>query len=1073
MDKDDLFDDFETENNNNNLTNNNENTLTKNKLDESKNDFLNKKRANTLPGKNSVEKPKNKDNQEQIEDITFQKSVHKILNDKLPSENPLNPETELKITTYTFTGGVHETIYPKTCPIEPLKEPSTPPATTYPFTLDPFQSRSILCLENRQSVLVAAHTSAGKTVVAQYAIAMSLRDHQRVIYTSPIKALSNQKYRELAQQFKDVGLMTGDVTINSNASCIVMTTEILRNMLYKGSEITKEIAWVIFDEVHYMRDKARGVVWEETMILLSNKINYVFLSATIPNAREFAMWICKLKSQPCNVVYTDFRPVPLQHYVYPSGSDTIYLAVDDKGNFKEDNFNKALSTFSENILDKNDKGKMNKKDKTEDDIKKIVELINDQNLNPAIVFSFSKIECEELAYSLSKIDLTTDDEKELIENIYTNAIMTLSTEDQALPQIEKMLPILKKGVGVHHGGMLPIVRECVELIFQEGLIKTLFSTETFSMGVNMPAKTVVFTNLEKFDGNEHRFVTGGEFIQMSGRAGRRGLDEKGITILMLKKKMEPEKIREILSGQSDPLNSSFSLSYNQIVNLSRIEGVKCEYILKRSFRQFQAERAVPIIKEKIKKMFNEYQNYDFNWERDDLVKNIIITKETVSVLKEKNRNIINQPKNILRFLTPGRIVHIKNWGIGIVLNFTKKNVEKISKYNEKKETYELVKYENSNNTSDINNNRMIELYIVDLVVYLKKGDKEGNKLFSGDVIKKNGKIAIIPFLLSTFEGVSPIKINLPKNLKDNTSLLSLEKTLFEITSKFKSKIPKIDPIKEMSINDPELKSNNAQLTTLHSALLNYESTLLSKFGNDITQKEISDQLISSYKSKITLRTQIKHLIQELNMTNKLILQEDLANMKRVLRRLGYIENEVVTLKGQVACCISSADEILLTEMLFNGAFNSLDENSISSILSCFLATEGTGFPEERKKAEENSYMSSLHEIIKQNAEREADVLIECKLPVDKDSFIKSFKMEYMLPLLHWTQGEKTFGDICKDTKIYEGSIIRVIRRLDELLKELGESARLLGNTNLNQLFENTSKKIQRGIPFAASLYLSN
>ena len=338
------------------------------------------------------------------------------------------------------------------------------------------------------------------------------------------------------------------------------------------------------------------------MILLSNKINHVFLSATIPNAREFAMWISKLKSQPCNVVYTDFRPVPLQHYVYPSGSDSIYLAVDAKGNFKEENFNKALSTLAESELEKNiDKSKNSKAIKTEEDIKRIVELINEQNLNPSIVFSFSKAECEELACSLSKIDLTTDEEKELIESIYTNAIMTLSTEDQNLPQIEKMLPILKKGVGVHHGGMLPIVRECVELIFQEGLIKTLFSTETFSMGVNMPAKTVVFTNLEKFDGNDHRFVTGGEFIQMSGRAGRRGLDEKGITILMLKKKMEPEKIREILSGQSDPLNSSFCLSYNQIVNLSRIEGVKCEYILKRSFRQFQAERAVPIIKSKIRK----------------------------------------------------------------------------------------------------------------------------------------------------------------------------------------------------------------------------------------------------------------------------------------------------------------------------------------------------------------------------------------------------------------------------------------------------------------------------------------
>ena len=208
---------------------------------------------------------------------------------------------------------------------------------------------------------------------------MSLRDHQRVIYTSPIKALSNQKFRELSQQFKDVGLMTGDVTLNPDASCIVMTTEILRNMLYKGSEITKEIAWVIFDEVHYMRDKARGVVWEETMILLSNKINYVFLSATIPNAREFAMWISKLKSQPCNVVYTDFRPVPLQHYVYPSGSDGIYLAVDAKGNFKEENFNKALSTLAESELEKNiDKSKNSKAIKTEEDIKRIVELINER-----------------------------------------------------------------------------------------------------------------------------------------------------------------------------------------------------------------------------------------------------------------------------------------------------------------------------------------------------------------------------------------------------------------------------------------------------------------------------------------------------------------------------------------------------------------------------------------------------------------------------------------------------------------------------------------------------------------------
>lgn len=384
---------------------------------------------------------------------------------------------------------------------------NTPRAKKYEFKLDSFQERAILSLENGQSVLVSAHTSAGKTVVAQYAIAMALRDKQRVIYTSPIKALSNQKFRELQQEFKDVGLMTGDVTINSGASCIVMTTEILRNMLYKGSEITREMAWVIFDEIHYMRDKERGVVWEETIILLPNTVKYVFLSATIPNASEFAKWICRIKSQPCNVIFTLFRPVPLQHYVYVSGSEGIYLVVDEKGNFKSENYNKAISVLSNELnLDKIFDKRSKKKQGTESDVKKIISLIKDKNLDPAIIFAFSKKDCETNAMSLMKMDLTTDEEKEVIEKIYKNAISTLSEEDQQLPQIQMILPLIKKGIGIHHGGLLPIVKESIELIFQEGFIKALFSTETFSMGINMPAKTVVFTNIEKYDGEDYRWI---------------------------------------------------------------------------------------------------------------------------------------------------------------------------------------------------------------------------------------------------------------------------------------------------------------------------------------------------------------------------------------------------------------------------------------------------------------------------------------------------------------------------------------------------------------------------------------
>lgn len=294
------------------------------------------------------------------------------------------------------------------------------PAKTYPYKLDPFQQKSIDCLERKESVLVSAHTSAGKTAIAEYAIAMSLRDHQRVIYTSPIKALSNQKYRDLEQEFSDVGLMTGDVTISPNASVLVMTTEILRSMLYKGSDILREVAWVIYDEIHYMRDKERGVVWEESIILLPDSVRFVFLSATIPNARDFAGWIAQIHNQKVNVVYTEYRPVPLQHYLYPTGGDGLFLVIDDKGQFREQNFAKALagqglSTLESQVLE--DKKKKSKKPTEE--LQRIVSTVMERNLDPLIVFSFSKKDCETYALLLAKLDFTSADEKKLIQEVET------------------------------------------------------------------------------------------------------------------------------------------------------------------------------------------------------------------------------------------------------------------------------------------------------------------------------------------------------------------------------------------------------------------------------------------------------------------------------------------------------------------------------------------------------------------------------------------------------------------------------------------------------------------------------
>lgn len=565
----------------------------------------------------------------------------------------------------------HQVAIPPDYPYVPVSEHKRldPPARTYKFELDPFQFVATSCIERNESVLVSAHTSAGKTVVAEFAIATCLKEGRRVVYTSPIKALSNQKYREFLETFGDVGLMTGDVTINPTASCLVMTTEILRSMLYRGSEVMREVAWVVFDEVHYMRDKERGVVWEETIILLPHPVRYVFLSATIPNSMEFAEWVCDIHKQPCHVVYTDFRPTPLQHYLFPAGGEGLYMVVDEQSNFREDNFQKAMTALSqgqgEDPADpESGKGKKGKTKKGgpmkqgTSDIYKIVRLIMQRSLNPVIIFAFSKRECEALAMQMSKLDFNNPEEAATVQEVFENAISALSEDDRKLPQIELILPLLKRGIGIHHGGLLPILKEVIEILFQEGLIKALFATETFSIGLNMPAKTVVFTSVRKFDGKDFRNLSGGEYIQMSGRAGRRGLDARGIVIMMCEEKIEPDAAKSMVKGQADRLDSAFHLGYNMIINLMRVEGVSPEFMLERCFFQFQNTMSVPVLEDQLRKA--ESARDLIKIEREDEISEYY---ELRQVLKEKAddfRSVITHPTYSLPFIQPGRLVEIKD-----------------------------------------------------------------------------------------------------------------------------------------------------------------------------------------------------------------------------------------------------------------------------------------------------------------------------------------------------------------------------------------------------------------------------
>ncbi|XP_056146246.1 exosome RNA helicase MTR4 [Lampris incognitus] len=943
----------------------------------------------------------------------------------------------------TLEGCTHEVVLPTSENYVPLKPRQGKAAKEYPFVLDPFQREAILCLDNNQSVLVSAHTSSGKTVCAEYAIALALREKQRVIFTSPIKALSNQKYREMYEEFQDVGLMTGDVTINPNASCLVMTTEILRSMLYRGSEIMREVAWVIFDEIHYMRDAERGVVWEETIILLPDNVHYVFLSATIPNAKQFAEWICHLHKQPCHVVYTEYRPTPLQHYIFPAGGDGLHLVVDENGDFREDNFNTAMEVLRNATgpsTSSGPGGKLNNRGrqfgtKGPSSVFKIVKMIMERNFQPVIIFSFSKKECEAYALQVSKLDFNSDEEKGLVEEVFNNAVDCLSDEDKKLPQVEHVLPLLKRGIGIHHGGLLPILKETIEILFSEGLLKALFATETFAMGINMPARTVLFTSARKFDGKSFRFITSGEYIQMSGRAGRRGMDERGIIIFMVDEKMNPAVGKQLLKGSADPLNSAFHLTYNMVLNLLRVEEINPEYMLEKSFYQFQHIRTLPGVLEKIKKLEDEYHTIEIPNEESVTVY-YKIRKQLFKLGKEVQEYIL-KPKYCLPFLQPGRLVKVKiqdaEFGWGVVVNFSKKTNVKAGPDAE-------------------------PLYVVEVLLYCSK---ESVKEFATEAAKppapgEAGEMQVVPVMLHLVTSISSIRVYLPRDLRSFDNRQRMFKSIQEVEKRFPDGIPLVDPIDDMGIKDNTLKKliqkTEAFEHRLYSHPLHHDPSL--------------EAVYSLCEKKALIAAEVKSAKLELRKARTVLQMDKLKCRKRVLRRLGFATpSDVIEIKGRVACEINSADELLLTEMMFNGLFNDLTAEQSTALLSCFVFQENAS---EMPKLTEQ--LARPFRQMQEYAKRIAKVSADAKVEVDEESYLSKFKPHLMDVVYTWANGA-SFSQICKMTDVFEGSIIRCMRRLEELLRQMSSAAKAIGNTELETKFTEGITKIKRDIVFAASLYL--
>jgi len=478
-----------------------------------------------------------------------------------------------------------------------------------PFTLDSFQARACSALEAGHGVLVCAPTGAGKTVVGEFAVHLALEAGRKCFYTTPIKALSNQKHTDLVARYgpEKIGLLTGDVSINSGAPVVVMTTEVLRNMLYADSDALEGLSYVVMDEVHFLADRMRGAVWEEVILHLPEEVRLVSLSATVSNAEEFGGWIQTVRGDT-TVVVDEQRPVPLwQHMMvgkrlfdlfdYSSGG-----GPDDagRGSLVNPELLRHITNRREadRLLDADPRGRgrgSRPRLYRTPSRYEVVSVLDHSALLPAIVFVFSRAGCDAaVAQCLrSALRLTDDDERDRIAEVIDRRTADLSDSDLMVLGYYEWREGLLRGVAAHHAGMLPIFRHTVEELFTAGLTKVVYATETLALGINMPARTVVLERLVKFNGEQHVPLTPGEYTQLTGRAGRRGIDVEGHAVVLWQPDVDPAEVAGLASTRTFPLRSSFVPSYNMTINLVHQMGPdQAHELLERSFAQYQADRSV-------------------------------------------------------------------------------------------------------------------------------------------------------------------------------------------------------------------------------------------------------------------------------------------------------------------------------------------------------------------------------------------------------------------------------------------------------------------------------------------------
>ncbi|WAQ83495.1 hypothetical protein PtA15_3A866 [Puccinia triticina] len=938
-------------------------------------------------------------------------------------------------------------------------------AREYPFELDTFQKEAIYHLEMGDSVFVAAHTSAGKTVVAEYAVALARRHMTRCIYTSPIKALSNQKFRDFRQTFdaETVGILTGDVQVNPEASCLILTTEILRSMLYKGADLIRDVEFVVFDEVHYINDSERGVVWEEVIIMLPAHVTIILLSATVPNTKEFADWVGRTKRKDIYVISTPKRPVPLEHFLY--ANKEIHKIVDAKGEFLSQGWKDAIESMKRLQVKEREasgqapltrmghgaakQGQQRGQQRGRADKRggrgsqpsnhfssamsrgggggpnsgrghqvdqnrwvHLVGMLKKKELLPVVAFTFSKKRCEENATSMPNTDLCSAKEKSEIHIVIERSLTRLNGTDKKLPQIIRMRDLLARGIAVHHGGLLPIVKEVVEILFARGLVKILFATETFAMGVNMPARCVVFSGTQKHDGRSFRELLSGEYTQI------------------------------------------------MVLNLLRVEALRVEEMIKSSFSENAQQRLLPDQQKKILEGERELLALPVQ-ETTDAIENIRRYHEVSSRLVELNSQllefVVSHPSGS-RALCAGRLVILND-------NHFRHSLAAILKPAQSLRA-------NSDGRLDHTRSFFV-LAFVPPGIRSKTSDiaadevpPEWPPIIKSAASDLTYELAVVPITSISMMTKHTLSLNVNEiadQHRKSQMVEALEKVVSLRLLDQLASTPRKQLLPHFELEHPKLRSMEFQDLFYRRGqdLALWES--LSYIEND---EQFQKLYAAIHREKII--TQRLALLQASLSEQNLELLPDYENRLKVLKELKFIDNRAtVLLKGRVACEINSSHELILTEVILDNILAEFDPAETVALLSSFVFQGKT----ESEPCLTPNLQRGCERLAKIADRIEAVSLRNKVADYDQANSGKGRPNFGMVELVwQWAQG-MPFSELMEMSEIQEGVIVRTMTRLDESCREVRDAARIIGDISLGKKMEACQALIRRDVVFVSSLYI--